>query len=63
MGRRWPLTIKVKGLVRASAICKENQTILECWREVTLTVRVKQYLNVGKKGPLIVRVKSQTKRD
>ena len=31
-----PLTIKVKGLVRALAICKENQTILECGNEVIL---------------------------
>ena len=36
MGRRWPLTIKVKGLVRPIATCKENQTILECGKEVTL---------------------------
>ena len=46
MGRRWPLTIHVQGLVRAIAIYKENQTILECWKEVTRIVRVKQYLNV-----------------
>ena len=67
MGRRWPLTIKVKGLARpmplvrrteqslnvgkvalhsqrevrakgidrATSITKEEQTSLECWKEVT----------------------------